>query len=196
MRIQKPTLSALILLVVFSTFTLANEHSGPTNVYIEDNLLRWDPVDGALGYNIYYWHPRYSSYITTVLDATEYRMDTEGTYVVVVSFPGNTFSAIESASARATFSHQTQNSDIGQNETINAGKFTLLRSNSCTNQAAGDVCAVACDANPGQVATGGACYSTDGAQLQSRGTFEGYTCETNEASVEVQVQVYCLYTYR
>jgi len=196
MRILRKQAFRVVLLALLLTGP-AHAVDAPANVRVEGSVLKWDPVMEAVNYNVYIWYnARLNAYLTTVQHATEFQLDTEGVYAVVANGTDYSFSDVNEPGARASFQLSGQNSQAGQSETVSAGKYLVLRKNTCTNLLAGDVCTIACDANSAQVATGGACYSTDGARVQSTGTHDGYVCETNDNTVELQAQVYCIYSGR
>jgi len=182
-------------LFIVSTLTLANNvppnFPNPENVRVESGILTWDAVENAGGYNIYFDAGTDESaipltYIDTVRDATEYRLDRNGTFSVV-SFnqDASLFSNQFSPDVRVVFE-----------DGITFEDPVKLFSVTCANVQPGEPCVASCpgpsSSGDSFYATGGACSAVDNAQVQASGEQTSYSCDVQTASSEVRAQVYCL----
>ncbi len=184
-----------ITLCVLSTLILANtvppNFPNPENVRIENGTLKWDAVDTAGGYNIYFDAGTDESavpltYIDTVKGATEYQLERNGTFSVV-SFnqDASLFSNQFSPSVRVVFDDGITFEDPVQ-------LFSVV----CGNVQPGEPCVASCPgpSNSGDsfYATGGTCSTFDGVEVRASGEQTSFSCDVQTVSNEVRAQVYCL----
>jgi len=170
----------------------------PENIRIEDDLLRWDPVEGAISYNIYATTTPVNGngfYVTTVVDGTEFQPTFPSLYTVVSFFGGTPeeFSDVDAG----------EFVQFGDDPILTSAElFELLfppveqnsevRTNRCTDIGSGQSCAVMCDADASWVATGGACRADSPIVLHQRAIGGGYECLATDETAYVEVDVICL----
>jgi len=182
-------------LCLLSTFTFANNvppnFPNPENVRVESGVLKWNEVDNAGGYNVYFTAEIGESaapltYIETIKGATEFQLESNGTYSVV-SFNADAtlFSNQFSPDVRVVFEGGT-----------NFNEPVQLFSVTCGNVQLGESCVASCpgstNANSSFYATGGACSTSDSVEVGASGDLSSYSCTVLTASREVRAQVYCL----
>ncbi len=164
----------------------------PENVRVEGDLLIWDAVENAAGYNIYFTDRTERgglldtplTYIATVRDSIEYPLEFTGNYSVV-SFnqDASLFSNQFSPQVRVRY-------EAG----IGGGQSPGVYSVTCGNLAAGEACTAFCPSSPGGaelVATGGACSTSDFVPVNATAEDRSYSCTVQINSNEVRTQVYC-----
>ncbi len=92
--------------VIFDTVSNIGAIDSPSNIRIEENLLRWDTVAGVSKYDIYLLSSTSlnanGTYLTTVVDANEYMLISAGIYTVVSASPNGEYSALHTGE-RAEF---------------------------------------------------------------------------------------------
>ena len=164
----------------------------PENVRVVGDLLVWDAVEDAAGYNIYFTDRTDRgglldtpvTYIATVKDATQYPLEFIGNYSVVSFNQGATlFSNQFSAQVRARF-------EEGLTVIRSPGVFSVT----CGNADASELCTASCPSVPGGanlIATGGACSTSDFVPVNAIAGDSSYSCAVQEFSSEVRAQVYC-----
>lgn len=193
---------AAATLFLFGAISTANAQSfgnnvppdfpNPENVRIEGDLILWDAVEGAAGYNIYFTDRTDRgglfdtplTYIATVRDATEFPLEFTGNYSVV-SFneDATLFSNQFSPLVRVRF-------EAGISVDLTPGIYSVT----CGNLEAGELCTASCPNAPGGtglVATGGACSTTDFVPVNATAEATSYSCSIQDFSNEVRAQAYC-----
>jgi len=164
----------------------------PENVRVAGDLLVWDAVENAAGYNIYFTDKTERgglfdtplTYIATVKEATEFPLEFTGNYSVV-SFnqDASLFSNQFSPGVRVRYE-----SGIGVSQSPGVYSFV------CGNAQAGESCTAICPSAPdgdGLVATGGACSTADFVPVNATAEARSYSCTVQVFSEEVRAQVYC-----
>jgi len=165
----------------------------PENVRVEGDLLLWNEVPNAGGYNIYFTDSTELgglldtplTYIATVRGATEIPLEFTGNYSVV-SFnqDSSLFSNQFSPDVRVRF-------EQGDTVNRNPGVFSVT----CGNVEPGESCTAFCPSSPGGAslaATGGACSASDFAPLNATAEETSYSCAAQVFSSEIRAQVYCM----
>lgn len=184
----------LLLLMLFPLESMAQEILPPVeNVRVEDGAIVWEPPENILSiignrrlvYNIYRANPPYAIYVATVSDALFFRPSLTDDYLVVASDSGSRFSSIDEATVvRFTF-----------DTVVKPGLTTLssyeIRTNRCTDMAAGQSCSVRCGNNNHLGPTGGACRADGAVVLHQRARHDGYECITTADTAYVEADVFC-----
>lgn len=195
-------IAAVVVTVFCYTMPAANAQSfgnnvppdfpNPENVRIEGDLLVWDAVPNAAGYNIYYTDRTDRgglldtplTYIATVGETPEYPLEFTGNYSVVSFNQGATlFSNQFSPQVRVRY-------EAGITPSTEPGLYSVT----CASVDAGESCTAFCPGSPGGaglIATGGACSSSDFATLNATAKKRSYACAVQTFSEEVRAQVYC-----
>ena len=165
----------------------------PTDVRVEGDVLTWDAVAGAGGYNVYFdagTSPDGAdtplTYIATVKGATELALEVSGTYSVVsFNADASLFSNQFSPGVRVVY-------DGG----LSFASPVQLLSVTCGNVQAGGDCTAICPGGAAGgfsfLATGGACATSDVVEADATAGPSSYTCTVPTFSGEVRAQVYCL----
>lgn len=185
----------VLLLAVFSL-----GHAGsvfainpPENIRLEDNVLRWDAVEDAANYNVYYLSgpvvdnsvtPRY---VATVGNVREFRPTTDGFYTIVtVANNGLEFSNVADG-ASVAFDASGDSSPP-----VSSFRLVEVRSVRCDNVVSGGTCESQCSFAAISVPTGGACRADAGVVLHQRAQRNGFQCISQNDTSFVEVDVYCL----
>jgi len=189
---------SLLTLALFPISSIAQEALPPVeNVRVENGAIVWDPLviesgDQLTIYNIYNvmdGNPsnRGTSFITTVVDRTEFVPSEAGLYVVIASNDVNdsgSFSVLDEATA-VSFSQNDA-------DTIGLGTENVFEiiTNRCDNLIPGQSCTSACSIsyNP----TGGACRASNASVVHQRALFNGYECIATADVTYIEADVYCM----
>ena len=184
-------LAAAVLLGSVCMNVSAVELPPVPNVQLNGNLLTWEPLEGATGYNIY----NGSSYLSTVQDAFEYTLTDVGTYSVIAFNDEGDFGAI-AGSTMLFFADGVDNRPI-VGEIVEGFYYVTQR---CDDVATGDSCVASCPdfvGVPGTLgffiggATGGACSSSDSLAVHSSVGPGGYACTATSFTSRIEAQAVC-----
>ncbi len=191
-----PVVLAAVLLVFQVTSSFAAD--SPENVRIEDGVLLWDPVDGAVSYNIYATTTLVNGngyYVATVLNETEFQPTFKALYTVV-AFYGGTPAVYSDIDAGQYV--QWGDDPILTGEEIFAllmptmERNSEIRTNRCTDVSAWQGCTAMCDTSRNWVASGGACRAEGQIILHQRTKNGGYECLATSGTAYVETDVICL----
>lgn len=189
----------ILLLAVFS-FVYAGSVFAvepPDNIRLEDNVLRWDPVENAVNYNVYFLSgpvvdntvsPLYAATVDSVL---EFRPTMDGFYTVVTVAVGDDGLEFSNVADGVTVAF-TGSGDGPVTVTIN--NALQIRSVRCDNVVAGGSCESQCPLASRINPTGGACRADAGVVLHQRAGINGFACISQNDTSFVEVDVYCLIT--
>jgi len=191
--------TVILLLAVFSLW-----HTGsvfavepPENIRLEDNVLRWDPVENAVNYNVYFLSgpvvdntvtPLYAATVDNVL---EFRPTMDGFYTVVTVVGGDNglqFSNVADGMTVAFTGSGTGPTIVTINSALE------IRSVRCDNIVAGGSCESQCPLASRINPTGGACRADAGVVLHQRAGVNGFECISQSDTSFVEVDVYCMVT--
>ncbi len=169
----------------------------PENVRIEDGVLRWNAVPEAGGYNILFnardvrgfFNLRNMNYLDTVIDATEYNVTQVGTYQVI-AFNENA-SLFSPTINQGDAYYNPDDLNVGQPTSILEMNLMQVRSVTCENVEPGGSCRAVCPLEH-DIATGGACSTSDIIEADATATTISYQCTVPLFSGFVTAQVYCL----
>ena len=189
-------------LFIFGAMSSANAQSfgnnvppnfpNPENVRVAGDLLLWDAVANAAGYNIYFTDSTRLgglrdtplTYIATVEDTTQFPLEFTGNYSIVSFNQGATlFSNQFSPQVRVRY-------EEGITVDLSPGVFSFT----CGLVEAGESCTAFCPNAPGGaglIATGGACSTSDFVPVNATAEDRSYSCAVQTFSNEVRAQVYC-----
>ena len=203
-RILENRFSLRSRLVILSLAVISLGHAGsvfavdpPENIRLEDNVLRWDPVENAVNYNIYLLSgPVVDNTVTPLYAATvenplEFRPTMEGFYTVVTVALGDTgleFSNVADGETVA-FSGSGEGARI-----VTINDALEIRTVRCDNVVAGGACESQCPLPSRINPTGGACRADTGVVLHQRALINGFECISQSDTSFVEVDVYCLRT--
>ncbi|MFK8078988.1 MAG: hypothetical protein AB8B97_01770 [Granulosicoccus sp.] len=180
-----------IIFLVFLPVAHAQSLPPVVNLQIEGNVLTWDPIDGADGYNIYL-----RGYYATVRDTLSFPLTEVGSYSVVAFTEEGVYSPLRGGDRIEFFG--------GNDNRPSFFTFTndiVYRTVRCFDVEAGGTCEATCpDAiypvgSQGvflSVASGGACSSSDTANVNSRIGPKVYSCTVSSFTSRVEAQVACL----
>ena len=169
----------------------------PENIRLEDNVLRWDPVENAVNYNVYLLSgpvvdttvtPRYAATVDNVL---EFSPTMEGFYTVVsvvVGDNGLEFSNVADG-VTVAFNGSAEGPTI-----VTINNALEIRTVHCDNVVAGGSCESQCSLASRINPTGGACRADVGVVLHQRARINGFECISQSDTSFVEVDVYCLTT--
>lgn len=190
------------IVLLLATFSLGYTGSvfavdPPDNIRLEDDVLRWDPVEGAVNYNVYLLSgpvvdntvtPQYAATVDSVL---EFRPTLDGFYTVVSVAVGN--NGLEFSNVADGETVAFTGSGVGPTiVTINSAlKIHTVR---CDNVVAGGSCESQCSLASRINPTGGACRADAGVVLHQRARINGFECISQNDTSFVEVDVYCLVT--
>lgn len=188
-----------LLFVIQAPAILASDP--PENVRVEDGLLRWDPMEGAISYNIYAFAFAVNGngfYVSTVSDVTEFQPTFPALYTVVAYYGGNpeVFSDVNAADlVEAGDGPRLSNQEIAQllNFGTSTNRTSEIRTNRCDNLFAGESCTVMCEANSNAIAAGGACRADSAIVLHQQSIDGGYVCLATADAGFVEVDAVCLF---
>ncbi len=164
----------------------------PENVRVVGDLLLWDAVENAAGYNIYFTDRTERgglqdtplTYIATIMDSTEFSLEFTGNYSVVSFNQGATlFSNQFSPGVRARY-------EAGISVNRSPGVYSVT----CGDVEAGGTCTAVCPTVPGTdglIATGGACSTVDFTPVNAIAEVRSYACMVQTFTEEMRAQVYC-----
>ena len=192
---------AAALLLAGAAAAVANDvppnFPNPANVRVEADVLTWDAVADAGGYNVYFdagTSPDGAdtplTYIATVKGATALALEASGTYSVVsFNADASLFSNQFSPGVRVVYRGG-----------LDFASPVQLLSITCGNVQAGEACTASCPgASTGGfsfLATGGACATSGTVEADASADPASYTCTVPTFADEVRAQVYCLDTGR
>lgn len=171
----------------------------PENVRIENGVLMWEPVPGAGGYNILFnardvtsfVFLRGMNYLDTVIGSTEYNVTQVGTYQVI-AFNENS-SLFSPTNEQGDAYYNPNNESVGQPTSFLERNLMQVRSETCENVDAGGSCRAVCPLEH-DIATGGACSTSDIIEADATATTISYQCTVPLFSGFVTAHVYCLNT--
>lgn len=189
----------ILLLSVFSLGHIGSVFAvdPPENIRLEDNVLRWDSVENAVNYNVYFLSgpvvdnsvsPLYAATIDSVL---EFRPILDGFYTVVTVAVGDNGLEFSDVADGQTVAF-TGSGEGPQIVTINSA--LEIRTVRCDNVVAGGSCESQCPLASRINPTGGACRADAGVVLHQRAGFNGFECISQNDTSFVEVDVYCLVT--
>ena len=165
----------------------------PENIRLEDGLLKWDPVEDAVNYNVYFLTgpvvdvtvtPRY---VGTVDGPREFLPPMDGFYTVVTVGIAE-FSDVADGGTVAVTGRGDGPSTVTVNDALQ------IRSVRCENVVAGGACESQCPLASRINPTGGACRADAGVVLHQRALINGFECVSQSDTSFVEVDVYCLLT--
>jgi len=189
----------ILLLAVFSLGHTGSIFAAdpPENIRLEDNVLRWDPVENAVNYNVYLLSgpvvdnsvtPRYAATVNSVL---EFRPTMDGFYTVVSVVLGDNGLEFSNVADGVTVAF----SGSGEGPTIVTINNALeIRTVRCDDVVAGGSCESQCSLASRSNPTGGACRADTGVVLHQRARINGFECISQSDTSFVEVDVYCLRT--
>lgn len=190
------------IILLLSVLCLGNAGSvfavdPPENIRLEDNVLRWDPVENAINYNVYLLTgpvvdntvtPLYAATVDTVL---EYSPTMEGYYTVVTVALGD--NGLEFSNVADGVTVDFTGTGVGP-EIVTINSALNIRSVRCNGVVAGGSCESQCPFQSRSNPTGGACRADAGVVLHQRALINGYECISQSDTSYVEVDVYCLRT--
>ena len=169
----------------------------PENIRLEENVLRWDPVENAVNYNVYLLSgpvvdntvsPRYVDTVDTIL---EFMPTMDGFYTVVSVVVGDNGLEFSNVADGLTVAFD----GLGEGPTIVTINSALeIRTVHCDNVVAGGSCESQCPLASRINPTGGACRADTGVVLHQRAKINGFECISQNDTSFVEVDVYCLLT--
>jgi len=177
-----------------------SDFPNPGNVRVEGNLLIWDAVPNAAGYNIYSTSSDQAeitdatplTYVTTVVGTTQFPLTFTGNYSVV-SF--NQDSTLFSNQFATEVQVRFAESETGSAATGIAGSFSSgVFSSTCGSILGAKRCRATCPSDTDEVtyiATGGACAPSEIVPVRATAEPRSYYCEVSEFTAEIKAQVYC-----
>ena len=169
----------------------------PGNIRLEDGLLRWDPVENAVNYNVYFLSgpvvdvtvtPRYAG---TVGEAREFPPFMDGFYTVVT---------VGVESGELAYSDVADGGTVAVTglgdgpSTVIVNDALQIRSARCDGVVAGGACESRCPLASRINPMGGACRADAGVVLHQRASINGFECISQSDTSFVEVDVYCLNT--
>jgi len=191
-----------IIILFLAVFTLG--HTGsvfavdpPENIRLEDNVLRWDPVENAVNYNVYFLTgpvvdnsvtPLYAATVDSVL---EFRPTMDGFYTVVTVAVGD--SGLEFSNVADGETVAFTGAGMGP-VTVSINNALQIRTMRCDNVVAGGSCESQCPLASRINPTGGACRADTGVVLHQRARTNGFECISQSDTSFVEADVYCLVT--
>jgi len=192
------TIFCILTLTLFPISSIAQEALPPVeNVRVENGAIVWDPLviesgDQLTIYNIYNVmdgnpNNRGTSFITTVVDRTEFVPAEEGLYVVIASNDVNdrgSFSVLDEAAAVSFVP------SVDATPSQRADLLSEITTNRCGSLAPGESCISACSVS--YVPTGGACRASDNSVVHQRALFNGYECIATTDVAYIEADVFCL----
>ena len=187
-----------LMLALFPLVSIAQEELPPVeNVRVENGAIVWDPLiiesgDQITIYNIYNVmdgnpNNRGTSFVTTVVDTTEFVPTEEGFFVVIASNDVNdrgSFSVLDEAAAVWFVP------GVGVAPVPSAGIQTEIVTNQCGGLFSGESCVSACSVS--YIPTGGACRASDSSVVHQRALFNGYECIATADVAYLEADVFCL----
>jgi len=158
----------------------------PQNVRVENGILKWDPVENAGGYNIYY---------TPDTDLAPHAYPTDYFTTVKGSTGATLFSRHFQSGAKVSYLDGKPGEENSEKDNAANAPSVKIFSVTCGNVNAGDSCIARCNGeadNQAYQATGGACATSDAVESDATAEARSYHCTVPEFSSEVRAQVYCL----
>lgn len=191
--------AVILLLAVFSFAYTGSAFAvdAPENIRLEDGVLRWDPVENAVNYNIYLLSgpvvnnsvsPRYAA---TVENPLEYSPIFDGFYTVVTVATGDNGLEFSNVADGGTVAFTGV---AGGPTIVTVNSVLEIRTMRCDNIVAGGTCASQCAFVSRSNPTGGACRADTGVVLHQRALINGYECISQQDTSFVETDVYCLST--
>lgn len=169
----------------------------PENIRLENDILRWDPVENAVNYNVYLLSgpvvdnsvsPQYAATVDNVL---EFLPTLDGYYTVVTVVVGNNGLEFSDVADGGTVAF----SGSGEGPTVVTINSALeIRTVRCDNVVASGSCESQCSLASRRNPTGGACRADAGVVLHQRARINGFECISQNDTSFVEVDVYCLTT--
>ena len=191
---MKKMISVLFALIALSCSGVnAEELDGGEDIRSEGNLLLWDALEGATGYNIYYDY----GYYDTVKGKEQYTLSDDGPYNVVAFDDAGNFGSIHYQST-VDYVSEDNIDDADTSYTYNG--YTLTVQKTCFNVGPGESCLAACprsheglyETHYTQYMSGGACSTSDIVEADAFVSGNTYKCAVPTFSGEVVAQAICV----
>ena len=195
--LRKRTSALLLCLLTFGVTGNSFAVDAPENIRLEGDVIRWDPVENAVNYNVYFLtrpvvDTRVSPmYVATVDNALEFTLTLEGFYTVVTVAMGDSGLEFSDVADGATVSFNGSG-NVPNVVTIN--NVLQIRTTRCDNVVAGGSCESQCSFASRSNPTGGACRADTGVVLHQRAGTNGFECISQNDTSFVEADVYCLST--
>ncbi len=187
----------VLIIVLLSTGAVKAELlPHPANVMISGDVLQWDAVENAEGYNIYLNY----SYIDTVKNTEEYALTQAGIYWVVAFDDMGNFGSqygYDDDGNDITVNYDgNTNSDLS----INSNGLTAIVQNTCKDVGPGESCLAVCPRSVDYYSStryisymsGGACSTSDIVEADAFISPRTYKCTVPTFSGEVIAQAICV----
>lgn len=205
MKLTTVTVSSYVLTILSICFTLSSAQAqdeafpNPENVRIEGNTLHWDPVSDASGYNILFnardvtdfVFTRNMNYLDTVRGSTEYNVSEIGTYQVIAF--NQDASQFSPTNSMGDAYYNPNNESVERPNELLTADLMQVRSKTCANVEPGGSCRAICPLQH-DIATGGACSTSDIVEADATATTISYQCSVPLFSGFVTAHVYCMNT--
>jgi len=181
--------NVMLVFVLSTPFAIAEILPSVENISIEGDLLVWDSVEGATGYNIY----RNNRYFDTVKGGENYRMTQPGTYWPVAFDGAGNYGSQYSRDNAPEYTGSEDNVSVTYNYSSSVVQVT------CLNVGPGESCTASCDSTEtllspprySSFATGGACATSDIVEADAFVSNRTYQCTVPTFSGEVIAQAVC-----
>ncbi len=181
----------LVVFMLFTPFAQADLLPSPTNLSIEGDVLTWDEVEGATGYNIYLGF----GYFDTVKGSTQYKLSQSGSYWVVAFDDAGNYGSQYGNDATVEYA------GAGDSVTVNTSFYSSIVQTTCQNVGPGESCVASCTSTstilePAKFTrylSGGGCSTSDIVEADAFiGRFT-YQCTVPTFSGEVVAQAICVH---
>lgn len=188
---MKRMISVLFALIALTCSTVnAAELDGVEGIRTEGNLLLWEPLEGATGYNIYYDY----GYYDTVKGKEQYTLSDDGSYNVVAFDDAGNFGSLNYLSTVDYIGDSDSNTSYTENG------YTIIAHKTCTNVGPGESCVAACPTDYEgtyqsyytKYMSGGACSTSDIVEADAFVSGNTYKCTVPTFSGEVVAQAICV----
>lgn len=186
----------IALFVLLSGFAHSATLPDPENIRIEGDLIVWDEVPNAIGYNIY----RNYNYYDTVKGATSFTPGQYGFYAIVAFDAQGNFGAPDWRDPPGVAgAFEPASNDIA----YSVSAHSVIVANTCRDVGPGESCIASCNTGllgtlsgqtiPGtKYLSGGACSTSDIIEADASVTEMTYKCTVPTFSGEVVTQAICV----
>ena len=194
------------ILALFPLRSIAQEALPPVeNVRVENGAIVWDPLvidpDTEITlYNIYEVRTpgvvptsRAVSFVTTVVNQTEFIPTEEGEFLIIASNDVNdtgSFSVLDQAAAVSFTPSTPSTPNVDTTPEPSTDLLHEIITNRCDNLVTGESCISSCSVS--YIPTGGACRANDTSVVHQRARFDGYECIATSDVTFIEADVFCL----
>jgi len=165
----------------------------PQNLNVTGDILTWDSVEGATGYNIYHDF----SYFDTVKGSNNYELTRPGTYWVVA------FDEDGNYGSQYGYDDVIEYAGSISNDVVSVSYYgtTSIVQTTCMNVEPGESCIASCSATASdptvgvfsRYMSGGACSTSDIVEADALVSRLSYSCTVPTYSGEVVAQAICVH---